>query len=363
MSSWATKIASDRIITFITYDWDSSNKVSYWFNWNSTWSLSNYVSAPNNVDNQEWVDSGSVFVKLSCLTCSGSPSNVSAILNMSDWDWNSSINALTWDSQRRWYNVSINPPFPYEVEKQVTVNISVSDNPNENWQTHTQTKSFSFNAPVAPNITRISPTTDTFVSPSKDFPISFYISDDWAGVDTGSVVINVSYSGGEFVYSWSDLDFQLSWWQAWLWNAWSYVVSFYPREDLPVLTEVTLSVTWYDLAWSVKLLQSSFTTRPECSFFGCIDSVNIVWNEINQIFSWTVLYITWTNPNSPYPFLTWENNEILMCGKDWSGANILGNVYLYDGLWNRLSNIQYTWDNLFITWFDVVYQDGMIIVE
>jgi len=66
------------------------------------------------------------------------------------------------------------------VEKQVTVNISVSDNPNEFGATHTKPYNFSFNKAVAPNITRISPTTDTFVSPSKSFPISFYISDDWA---------------------------------------------------------------------------------------------------------------------------------------------------------------------------------------
>ena len=365
VNDWATKIASNKVITFVTYDWDgsTSNKMTHWFAWNSTWNLSNYVDAPDNVDNQEWVNSWSISVKVSCSTCSGSPSNVPATLTISDWNWSSTMNALTWDSERRWYNVSINPPFPYEVEKKVTVNISVSDNPNENWQTHTQTKSISFNTPVAPTISRISPATDTFVSPSKNFPISFYISDAWAGVDTSSVAINVSYSGEEFIYSWSDLDFELSWWSEWLWNAWSYRVTFYPKEDFPVLTQINIHVTWADLAGNVKTFQSSFTTRPDCSFFGCIDSVTIIWDNINQIFSWTVLSITWTNPNSPYPYLTWENKEILMCGKDWSGTDILGNVYLYDAWWNRLNNVQYTWNDLFITWLDVIYQDGIIIVE
>ena len=83
----------------------------------------------------------------------------------------------------------------------MTVNIEVSDNSNELGKTHTGIHSFSFNKAVAPNITRISPTTDTFVSPSKNFPISFYISDAWAGVDTSSVAIKVSYSGEEFIYS------------------------------------------------------------------------------------------------------------------------------------------------------------------
>ena len=366
VANWATKISENQTITFLTYDWNgsSNSKVTRWFAWNSTWNIANYVSAPNNVDNQEWVNSWSISVKLSCAGCSGSPSNVSPdTLNISDWIWTTSMNALTWDSERRWYNVSFTPPFPYEVEKQVTVNISVTDNPNEFGETHTKSQNFYFNNAVAPNITRISPTTDTFVSPSKNFPISFYISDDWAGVDTSSVAIKVSYSGEEFIYSWSDLDFELSWWSEWLWYAWSYRVTFYPKEDFPVLTQINLHVTWYDLAWSVKTLQSSFTTRPDCSFFGCIDSVTIIWDNINQIFSWTVLSITWTNPNSPYPYLTWENSEILMCGKDWSGTNILGSVYLYDMSWNKLNNVWYTWNELFITWLDIVYQDGVIIVE
>ena len=365
VNNWATKVPSDKVITFVTYDWDGSDssKMTHWFSGNSVDDLSNYVTAPNNVDNQEWVNSGSISVKVSCPTCSGSPSNVPATLNISDWAWTTSMNALTWDSERRWYNVSINPPFPYEVEKQVTVNISVSDNSNELGKTHTGIHSFSFNKAVAPNITRISPTTDTFVSPSKNFPISFYISDAWAGVDTSSVAIKVSYSGEEFIYSWSDLDFELLWWSEWLWNAWSYRVTFYPKEDFPVLTQISLHVTWADLAGNVKTFQSSFTTRPDCSFFGCIDSVTIIWDNINQIFSWTVLSITWTNPNSPYPYLTWENKEILMCGKDWSGTDILGNVYLYDVSWNRLNSVQYTWNDLFITWLDVIYQDGIIIVD
>lgn len=363
--TWDTNIPSNKVITFVTYDWDGSNygKVTHWFSGNSVNNLNNYVSAPSNVDNQEWVDSNRIFVTISCTWCSPSQTNVSVLPTISNWNWDTTRNALTWDSEKRWYNVSINPPFPYEVEKQVTVSISVSDNPNEYGQTHTGTHTFSFNKAVAPTITRISPATSTFVSPSKIYPISFFISDDWAWVDTGSVVITTTYSGGEFVYSWSDLNFTLSWWQPWLWNSWKYLVSFYPKENFPVNTIITLDVTWSDLAGSTKTLESSFTTRPECSFFGCIDSVNIIWNGINEIFTWIVLSVTWTNPNSPYPYLTWENDEILMCGKDWSGTAILGNIYLYDASWNRLNNVQYTWNDLFITWLDVIYQDGIIIVD
>jgi hypothetical protein len=187
-------------------------------------------------------------------------------------------------------------------------------------------------------------------------------------VDTTNVVITTSYSGKEFVYSWSDLHFQLTWWQEWLWNAWSYVVSFNPKENFPVLTEITIYVTWSDLAGNTKSIQSSFTTRPDCSFFGCIENVNIIWNGVNQIFSWEILVVTWTNPNSPYPYLTWENYDILMCGKDWSGTAIWGNIYLYDNEWNRLNNILYTWNDLhisvdncdFIPRTNLLYESGII---
>lgn len=370
VNNGATKVPADQVITFLTYDWNSSKKVSHWFAWNSTWNLSNYVSAPNNVDNQEWVNSWSISTKVSCARCFGSPLNVSAALTVSDWNWDAGKNALTWDSERRWYNVSINPPFEYEVEKEVTLDISVTDNPNENGQTHTKSQKISFNAPVAPTITRNYPSIDTFVSPSKNFAISFIIADSWAWVDTESIKISIQQimSGDEvllpwYIYSWSDLDFELISWTEWLWNAWSYMVSFYPKEDFPVSTEITLNVEWSDLAWTPKTITSKFTTRPGCSFFGCVDSINVVGPSINQIFSWIVLTVTWTNPNSPYPYLTWENNEILMCGVAWSWINFAGNVPIYDVDWNLFGENIYSDNQIIITWLDFVYENWVIVVQ
>lgn len=365
------KIASDQILSFETYDRDDWNKVNYWFSGNDAWNLSNYVTAPNNVDNQEWVNSSSISVTVSCPTCSDSPSNVGAELNISDWNWTTSMNALTWDSERRWYYVSFDAPFPYEVEKKVTVNISVADNPNEFWVTHTWTRSFSFNSPVAPTIVRNYPSSiGAFVSPSKNFPIIFTISDDWAGVDTGSVRISVQQimSGNEvllpwYVYSWSDLHFELISWTEWLWNSWSYIVSFDPKEDFPVSSEITMYVTWSDLAWKSKTIISRFTTRPSCDFFWCVDNLNVILSGISNIFTWKVLSITWTNPDSPYPYFTWENDEILMCGWNWTWINFAGNITIYDTEWNLVWDDLYTNNELFITWLDFVYEDWKIIVQ
>lgn len=372
VNNWATKIPSDKTITFVTYDWDGSNsgKVTHWFSGNSVDNLNNYVSAPDNVDNQEWVNIGSISVKVSCPTCSGSPSNVNATLNISDWNWDSTMNALTWDSERRWYNVSFDAPFSYEVEKQVSVSIVVLDNPNEFGDIHTGTHNFSFNKAEAPTITRTYPTANTFVSPSKNFAISFNISDTWAGVDTGSVKITIPQimSGDEvllpsYVYSWSDLDFELSWWQPWLWNSWSYIVSFYPKEDFPVNTMITINVEWADLAWTSKQITTTFKTRPSCSFFWCIDDINIVWGDINEIFTGLVLTVTWTNPNSPYPYLTWEKQEILMCGGGWDWINFGWNVSIYDDEWNLTWWNPYTNNELFITGLDFVYEDWVIKIQ
>ena len=370
VANWATKIPENKVISFLTYDWNAEKKVSRWFAWNSTWNITNYVSAPNNVDNQEWVNSWSIVVTVSCPTCSGSPSNVDATLNISDWDWDSTKNALTWDSERRWYNVSFDAPFPYEVEKQVNVSIVALDNPNELWDTHTGTYTFSFNKAEAPTITGVYPSIDTFVSPSKNFAISFNISDAWAGVDTWSVIITIPEirSGDEvlfpsYVYSWSDLDFQLiSWWE-WLGSGWSYIVSFYPKEDFPVSSEITIYVTWSDLAWTSKIITRTFTTRPGCSFFGCVDNINIIWVDINEIFTGLVLTVTWTNPNSPYPYLTWENNEILMCGGGWTWINFDWNVSIYDAEWNWIWWNSYANNELYITGLDFVYEDWVVKVQ
>jgi hypothetical protein len=55
VTNLATKVPSDKTISFVTYDWDgsTSSKMTHWFSGNSVDDLSNYVTAPDNVDNQE----------------------------------------------------------------------------------------------------------------------------------------------------------------------------------------------------------------------------------------------------------------------------------------------------------------------
>jgi hypothetical protein len=219
----------------------------------------------------------------------------------------------------------------------------------------------------------LEPSNTWFASPSKSNILKFYISDDWAGVDTWTIIIEISQIESwsdviltGYIYSWSDLDIQLSWWSEWLWNEWSYVVSLYPKEDFPINTQIDVFVTWADLAGNYIGKVFTFSTRPDCSFYGCRNMTKIIWP--NGIWEWmftgNVLIITWTNPNSSiYPYLS---GDTLYCGNEnWTGLLLTWNISLYSGddsIWN---SIWYDRDSLNVTGdskLNINYQDGKIIV-
>lgn len=386
--NWSRYIPNNQIISFTTYDWAGAGDVSgpsplatnnrshYWY---SGWPLllTNYVAAPATVDNQEGVNSSTIKATVSCPTCTsfGGPYVLTASnLIIVDWlgDW--TRNEYTWNSKRRWYDVSFVAPAPYEIEKTVTVNFEVVDNANETGAVHTGTTSISFNAPQAPVLQRILPSTDTFVSPSKANPIKIYISDDWAGVDTGSIKISIPtiMSWAEqvmtgYTYSWSELTFVLSWGATGLGNSGKYEVSFFPLWDFPA--NATVIITWLalDLAGTSWTLSTSFTTRPDCSFFGCNEILNISilgWTFAGLYeFTWTLLVVTGTNPDSPYPYLTWVNNDILMCGVEWTGAVLTWNVQLYNASGTLINGTVYSGNDLYITGLNFTIVDWVIIVQ
>lgn len=382
-------VLNNQIISFTTYDWAgagnvnwtsplaSNNRSHYWYGWNNTGSLSNYVVAPNTVDNQEGVNSSTIKATVSCPTCLdfGWPYVLTASnLAIVDWAGDTLHHQYTWNSKTRWYDVSFSAPAPYEIEKLVTVVFEVADNPNENWQIHTWTKTISFNAPENPTFDRFLPSTNTFVSPSKVNPIRLFISDDWAGVDTWSVIITIpaiaSWSEqliAEHIYSWSDLSFALSWGNQWLGNSGKYIVEFKPLWDFPSNTLVTIEWLALDLAGNTWTFATSFTTRPDCSFFGCNEILNINildWNfKWLYEFTWTNLIITGTNPNSPYPYLTWTNNDFLVCWYEWTWTILTWNIPIYDDLNNQINWVFYTGNSLYITGLNFTIVDWVIIVQ
>lgn len=380
-------VPSNQTISFLTYDWAgagsasgpsplaNNNRSHYWYQGLST-VLSNYVAAPATVDNQEGINSSTIKATVACSTCSTPWSYVlsGADLTIVDWTGDASRNQWTWDSERRWYAVSFANPASYEVEKLINVTLESTDNPNELAQTHTQTTVFSFNAPQAPILQRILPSANTFVSPSKLNPIQVYVSDDWAGVATGSIKISIPaiMSWAEqlmtgYVYSWSELNFVLSWWVTGLGNSGKYLVEFFPLWDFPANVSVSITGIALDLGGTSWTFSTSFTTRPDCSYFGCSEILNI--NILGgtymglSTFTGTILVVTWTNPNSPYPYLTGANNDVLMCGFPWTGAVLTGNVQIYDENWTSINWTVYSGGSLYITGLNFTIVDGVITVQ
>ena len=388
-TNWARYIATGYHIWFLVYDWIGAGNVSwpaplgtnnrshYRYAGGAT-SLGNYQSAPTTVDNQEWVNSWSLRVTVACPSCVWGWSHVltQANLNITPWTGNGSINADTRDSADRWYMVNFAAPDPYEIEKLVTVTIQATDNPNENSVIHTGTHSFSFNAPSIPTITRLSPATSINVATNIS-PIIFRMADDRAGInpDTIKITIPAIMSWATLLYTWytysgSDLTLLLSWGAVGTGNSWAYQVSFIPKRTFP--SNTTINITWsvYDYANNLWTYASSFTTSMSCADRWCSDvfTLNILWwtNIGNYTFTWGLIIITWTNLSSPYPYLTWVDNDILMCGRPYTGTILTGNIWIYDLSGIQINGNIYTEDTLYITGedgLDFIYNNGVIIIQ
>ncbi|MFZ2150975.1 MAG: hypothetical protein WAZ12_03340 [Candidatus Absconditicoccaceae bacterium] len=333
--------------------------------------LGNYVAAPSSVDNQEGINSGSIKITV---TAPSYPSYGTYILSgssltISDFTGNGSINKFTWDSEIRGYNISFSPPSPYPVEKQISITITAKDKANELGQTHTGTYSFSFNSPIAPVISMLSPSTTTFISPTLS-QIKFYITDDRAGINTGSIKFTIPaiYSGAillmsGYTYSGDDLTFVLSGGSAGLGSGGDYIVSFVPKRNFPSNTGISITGLFLDLAGTTGSANFSFSTRPECSYFGCSTFLGIDIDGITSNFDGKFLIITGTNPDGPYPYFTGINNDILMCGPNFTGTSITGNIPLNNTNSQSILGIHYTGTQLYITGLDIILSGNIVFIQ
>jgi hypothetical protein len=209
-------------------------------------------------------------------------------------------------------------------------------------------------------------------------PLTFTFSDSWAGIDTWTMRITIQWvNSGTKIYTWvtyTRADFTgiiITHWSPWLGNSWSYQVSIYPVVPFP--SNTTIYITWsvYDLANNPSGIRSfSFTTTKSCADLWCADyfTVNIfTWFNAGIFwFTGTLIQITWTNINSPYPYLTGINNDILMCGLPYTWTILTGNIWIYDTTGVMINGALYTWLELYITWVDGVdftYDNGVIIIQ
>lgn len=385
----ARYITTWHIVSFTLYDrrgamqvvWPeplTGNSTSHYrYSW-LTLTTGNYQPAPASVDNQEGVNSGSIQVFVTCPTCAGSRS-YSPALTITTWPGDDTHNRYTRDSEDRGYDIrfTAHTPYGYEVEKAVTIVITGADNPNLSGITHTGNFTIIFNTPQNPTITMDAPTSGaTFVNTNYS-PLEFTFTDDRAGIDTWTISITIPtiFSGMDILYtgktySGNDITITLISWSAGLGNAWSYHVSLIPI--LPFPNSTWISITGYvkDLAGNTTTGHRQFTTRPSCASLLCTDTfqLNILW----WFYSWpypftgSLIIVTWTNLNSPYPYLTGTNNEILMCGRPYIWPILTWNIWIYDSLGTSIKGTTYTSDELYITGMDgldFIISGWVIIVQ
>lgn len=366
-------------ISALVYDkwWVSWN---YWFSGKDI-KLENYVSwAPNWMDNQEWVNSGTISVTIHYDSSYGVPDEIYtwSSLNLLPYTWTiSEIPSLTWDNNVRWYRFSFeNNNNDYIVEKPITITITASDNDLSMWSVcsrgaKSNTWTYTINKAVAPTISLYEPVNwSSFKNPWTS--VSLLLKDNLAWINTGSVIISIPeiYSWEDllltwYIYSWSDLSFSWYSWEPGLWNSWSYIVTFQPKEKFPVNKEIFIS--WYveDLAWNKWSWIESFSTRPDCSLFWCLNTlwIDVLSESMYQRYletNWPAVIVTWTF--APYPYLTWENNEILMCWPVDTSVVLSWNIDIYED-WNKVNWNSYEYSWLHITWLDFVYENWVIIID
>jgi hypothetical protein len=124
----------------------------------------------------------------------------------------------------------------------------------------------------------------------------FKISDDWAGIDSGSILVTLSGIDNNFLWYYSGNDLLLSW-IVWIADYPDYNVSF-DHLDFPTSSTIKVKVYWLDLAWNGGVLSNrTFTTRPDCYILGCCLFILQTGDETTQFYYWnSQLYISgWNN--------------------------------------------------------------------
>jgi hypothetical protein len=182
-----------------------------------------------------------------------------------------------------------------------------------------------------------------------------------------TVTIPAIYSWSELLMTWytysgSELYFSDCTGTPEIWWAYSCDVEIEPKREFPVNS--TINITWYvkDLADNWKYGSWNISTRQSCSFYGCVNNVQIYMSgsDIPTV-TFTGSLIVVTGSIYPYPFLTWENNDIVMCGPIDDERVLSWNIDIYSG--DDVINWTIYWNNeLYVTWLNFEYESGIITV-
>lgn len=324
----------------VPYVWTSSHTVRTWNPW---WTISN----------QYWI-------------------NLNTFSLVISWNWNTKtftwwslwVNAIgnwrTWQDKDNNYSVSINSSeiFDYWIEKRIQITVNVDDNV---WNS-ASTYSMNFNNPVWPSALGSFSPYNWAIFVNLSAPIQLWIQDDWAWVDSWSILVTLSWINltDYWPYLFSGNDLNLSW-VLWVANQPDYYINITNHPDFPTSWTIRVSVYAQDMENNIDTISDyTFTTRPDCWELQCCDYIYTqIWNQTPVFYPYADLYVNYSSWFVP-TFTGWLNAWYLDCGE----TNYWISIYSWDG--NTWSFIDvFTWTELFFSWTNIkaiLTWDGNVIL-
>ncbi|AHB41525.1 hypothetical protein P148_SR1C00001G0735 [candidate division SR1 bacterium RAAC1_SR1_1] len=181
---------------------------------------------------------------------------------------------MTWQGNARNFNVNINPGdlFDRGVEKTITITGSLRDRANNLYTL----SAYTFNQAQAPILisNSQSPVSNAVFVNLSD-PVKLGIQDEWAGVDSGSIVVTLSgvfgTTYGPFQFSGSDLNLSGVTGIA---NQPDWYINITNHIDFPTSGTIRVSIYAEDMEGTVDTISDYiFSTRPDCSEFQCCNPI------------------------------------------------------------------------------------------
>ena len=226
----------------------------------------------------------------------------------------------TWQFRDKNYSITMSwsQLFDYGIEKTITITGSVRDR-NNNITTFTRT----FNAPVGPTLIAWSRNPYAWANGVlTTAPVILWIQDDWAGVNSWSIVIILSWVEwtpyGPYIYSWSSLHLS---WVAGVANTPDYLTTISSHPNFPSSWTIKVIVSAQDMEWNFDTISDyTFSTKPSCADLGCCHEVSLqTGNTIPFVYNLFALNIS----GGINPTFTFDGNTgTINCGTENEGMDI-----------------------------------------
>ena len=264
----------------------------------------------------------------------------------------------TWQFLDKNYSVIIpsSQLFDYWIEKPITMTVSVRDRVNRQ-----STVSYTFNQPKGPTLipgTRFPSNNSDFVA--YDAPIRFGVQDDWAGVNSGSIVVVLSgvnwTSYGPYVFSGNLLSLSgIS--STALQPNWMVEVS--DHQAFPWSWIILVRVDVRDMEWNLDTISDySFSVRPSCSQLWCCDDKYLFYKNTSSLLLKTWLFIEWwvdplfySSSNDTWYIDCWVEEEGMAVYKWSEDLSWAEQVWFFD-----VSQLRFMWNNVkaVLSWSTII---------